>query len=78
MIFYCLSEIMSPTLIQSYNKNHFIFDPVQERETNGNFTGCQMPHFMTVLITIYQFILILGPFFFYCHTTLPRLFQLDP
>ena len=36
-------------------KNHFIFDPVQNRETNLNFTGCQMPHFMIVLIP-YQFI----------------------
>ena len=38
-------------------KNHFIFDPVQKRETNWNFTGCQMPHFMIVLIIyIHQFI----------------------
>ena len=32
-------------------KNHFIFDPVQEQEeTNRNFTACQVPHFMIVLI----------------------------
>ena len=41
-------------------KNHFIFDPVQEPETNWNFTGCQVPYFMIVLIpginTIYKFI----------------------
>ena len=36
--------------IQCTIKNHFIFDPVQKRETNWNFTGCQMPHFMIVLI----------------------------
>ena len=42
---------MLPTLIQRYNKkNHFIFDPVRKRETNWNFTGCQMTHFMIVLI----------------------------
>ena len=42
---------MLATLIQRYdNKNHFIFDPVQERETNGNFTGFQVPYFMIVLI----------------------------
>ena len=50
---------MLPTLIQRYDKknhfifdkkNHFIFDPVLKRETNRNFTGCQMPHFMIVLI----------------------------
>ena len=31
-------------------KDHFFFDPVQKRETNCNFTGCQMPHFMIMLI----------------------------
>ena len=51
MIFYCISELILPTLIQRYDKkNHFIFDPVQKWETNWNFTGCQMPHFMIVLI----------------------------
>ena len=49
MIFYRISELMLPTLIQRYDKNHFIFHPV-ERETNWTFTGCQMPHFIIVLI----------------------------
>ena len=40
---------MLPTLIQIYDKNHLMFYPVQKRETNGNFTGCQIPHFMIVL-----------------------------
>ena len=48
---------MLPILIQRYDKNNFIFDPVKERETKLNFTGCQMPQLMIVLIyTIYQFI----------------------
>ena len=48
--------LLLPTLIQKYDKNHIIFDPVQKkkkkkkRETNWNFTGCQMSHFMIVLI----------------------------
>ena len=51
MIFYRISELMLPTLIQRYDKkNHFIFDPVLKRGQNCNFTGCQMPHFMIVLI----------------------------
>ena len=29
MFFYRVSKLMLPTLIQRYNKNHFIFDPVQ-------------------------------------------------
>ena len=33
-----------------YNKNHFMFDPVQKRETNWIFTGRQMPHIMVILI----------------------------
>ena len=33
MTFYRISELLLPTLIQGYDKNHFIFDPVQERET---------------------------------------------
>ena len=41
---------MFPTLIQRYDKNHFIFDPVQKRETNRNFMGFQMLHFMTLSI----------------------------
>ena len=50
MIFYRTSELMLAILIQRYGKNHFIFYPVQERETNWNFTGCQVPHLMFVLI----------------------------
>ena len=34
MIFYGISEFMLATLIQKYDKSHFIFDPVQEPETN--------------------------------------------
>ena len=51
MIFYRISELMLPTLIQRYDKK-IIFDLVQKRETNWNFTGCQMPHLMIVL-TLY-------------------------
>ena len=31
-------------------KNHFIFYPVQKQETDRNFTGSQISHFMIVLI----------------------------
>ena len=50
--FYHISELMLPTLIQGYDKNLFIFDPVQNERLLGtlNFTGCQMLHFMIVLI----------------------------
>ena len=34
-------------------KKRFIFDTVQKRETNWNFTGCQSPRCIN---TIYQFI----------------------
>ena len=38
-------------------KNHLIFDPLQERETNWNFTGCpEDARFYDCIITIYQFI----------------------
>ena len=37
---------MLAILIQKYDKKIISF---QERETNGNFTGCQVPHFMIVL-----------------------------
>ena len=47
MIFYRISELMLATLIQRYDKKIISF---QERETNWNFTGCQVPHFMIVLI----------------------------
>ena len=32
--FYRVPELMLATLIQRYDKNHLIFDPVYERETN--------------------------------------------
>ena len=49
MNFYRISELILPTLIQRYDKNSFqFFEPVQKRE--ANFTGCQMPHFIIVLI----------------------------
>ena len=38
--------------IQSCDKNNFTFDPVQERETNWNFTGCQVLHFMMVCVVL--------------------------
>ena len=56
MIVYPISELMLATLIQKYNKNYFIFDPLQEREINWNFTGCQMPCFMIVLIFLWSFL----------------------
>ena len=46
MIFYCISELMLAALIQRYSK----IISFQEREMNWNFTGCQVPHFMIVLI----------------------------
>ena len=42
--FYRISELMLATLIQRYDKKSFHF----KNETN--FTGCQVPHFMIVLI----------------------------
>ena len=50
---------MLPTLIERYDKNHLIFDPVQKWMTNWNFTGCQMPHFMIVLIPYINLLIIL-------------------
>ena len=47
MIFYRIFELILATLIQRYDQN---FIPFQERETNWNFTGFQVPHFMIVLI----------------------------
>ena len=52
MIFNRMSELMLPTLIQSYDKNHFMFEPVQKTRDNWNFTDCQMPH----IDSIFQFI----------------------
>ena len=45
MIFYRISELMLPTLIQRCDKKSF-----QKWETNSYFKGCQMPHFVIVLI----------------------------
>ena len=43
--------LIQSTLIQKYDKKIIsFFDPVPERETNWNFTGCQVPHFIIVLI----------------------------
>ena len=47
MIFYRISELMLATLIQRYDKKIVSF---QERDTNWNFTVCQMPHLKIVLI----------------------------
>ena len=43
IIFYRVSELMLATLIQRYDKKIISF---QERQTNWNFTGCQVPHFI--------------------------------
>ena len=44
--------------MQRYDKikTCYFFYPVQKRKTNWTFTGCQMPHFMIVLIPFYQVI----------------------
>ena len=44
MIFYRISILMLAILFQRYlsDKKSFPFDPVQERETKWNFTGCQV------------------------------------
>ena len=47
MTLYRISELLLATLIQRYIKKIISF---QERETERNFTGCQVPHFMVVLI----------------------------
>ena len=47
---YHISELMLPTLIRN---NHFIFYPIQKRETKWNFTGCQRPHFFMILLILY-------------------------
>ena len=39
-----------PTLIQKYEKKKKKKKKIISRETDSNFTGCQMPHFMTVLV----------------------------
>ena len=49
MIFYCISELMSPTLIQRYDKNHFISDEVKFYRLSG-------ATFYDHINTMYQFI----------------------
>ena len=56
MTFYRTSELMLTTLIQRYDKKENDFDPVHERETNWNFTGCQVHYFMIVLILFKPFL----------------------
>ena len=46
MIFDRIFELMLATLIQRYDQK-ILF---QEIETYWNFTGCQVPHFMILLI----------------------------
>ena len=43
-----ISELMLATLIQRYDKKSII--SFQEQETHLNFTGCQVPHFIILLI----------------------------
>ena len=52
MIFYRISEIKKccQHYFRDTIKNHFLFDPLDKRETNWNFAGCQMPYFMIVSI----------------------------
>ena len=52
IIFYRISELMLPILIQRYVKNHFILIRFKNEKLTENFTGFQVPHFMI----IYQFI----------------------
>ena len=51
MIFNRISELMLS--IQRYDKDHFIFDPVQTRETNYRLSDAL---FYDHINTIYQFI----------------------
>ena len=47
MTFFLSYHRINVTLIHRYSRKIISF---QERETNLNFTGCQVPHFMIVLI----------------------------
>ena len=43
VFFYRVPDLMLPPLIQRYDKNHFIFDPLQNPKTRDwNFTGWYM------------------------------------
>ena len=53
MTFYRISELMLATLIQRYDKNHFIFDPVQEWL---KFYSLSDITFSDRINTIYEFI----------------------
>ena len=44
-----MSELILATLIHRFDKK-FHFVQVQEPETNLNFTGYQVPHFIIVLV----------------------------
>ena len=54
MIFHRISELILATFIQRYDKKKKKkkkkYISFQERDTNGNFTSCQVPHFMIVYI----------------------------
>ena len=54
MIYYRISELMLPTLIQRYDKNLFIFDPVQKRDYLKFYRLLYAP-FYDCINTIYQF-----------------------
>ena len=56
MVLYRIAELMLPTIIQRHDKNHSIFDPVQDQETNWNFTGLSDATFYDRINTLYQFI----------------------
>ena len=54
--FYCISELMLATLIQKYYKKSFCF---KNKRLSDILTGCQVPHFMIVLIS-YMYINLLN------------------
>ena len=54
--FYRISELMLATLVQRYDK----IISFQDRETNWNFTGCQVPYFMIVFIPYIEDIQMFG------------------
>ena len=56
MIFYRISELILPTLIQRYDNNYFIFDPVQKQRDSLKFYRLSDATFYDRINTIYQFI----------------------